>query len=98
MSDEECNPSNRDGCARYHEGAVHCFKMVIPRSAFVLYHHILHKLGVKKIQACPSSISSIANDVPDQKSFSVASKNFIFYNTESVIINLISSKYFCKKP
>ena len=31
MSDEECNPSNRDGCARYHEGAVHCFKMVNPR-------------------------------------------------------------------
>ncbi|XP_020611647.1 protein mesh-like isoform X3 [Orbicella faveolata] len=30
MSDEECNPSNRDGCARYHEGAVHCFKMVNP--------------------------------------------------------------------
>lgn len=33
MSDEECNPSNRDGCARYHKGAVQCFKMVNPRSA-----------------------------------------------------------------
>ena len=31
MSDEECNPSNRDGCSRFHEGAVHCFKMVNPR-------------------------------------------------------------------
>ncbi|XP_074609320.1 protein mesh-like isoform X2 [Acropora palmata] len=30
MSDEECNPSNQDGCSRYHPGAVHCFKMVIP--------------------------------------------------------------------
>ncbi|XP_073244634.1 uncharacterized protein [Porites lutea] len=30
MSDEECNPSNRDGCSRFHEGAVHCFKMVNP--------------------------------------------------------------------
>ncbi|XP_074631718.1 sushi domain-containing protein 2-like [Acropora palmata] len=30
MSDEECNPSNRDGCSRYHPGTVHCFKMVIP--------------------------------------------------------------------
>lgn len=43
MSEEECNPSNRNGCARYHEGAVHCFKMVIPRSAFNLYMY-LHKL------------------------------------------------------
>ena len=61
MSDEECNPSNRYGCARYHEGAVHCFKMVNPRSAFNLYMY-LHKLGVKKktnFQACPSGISSI---------------------------------------
>lgn len=31
MSDEECNPSNRDGCSRFHVGAVHCFKMVNPR-------------------------------------------------------------------
>jgi len=48
MSDEECNPSNRDGCARYHEGAVHCFKMVNPRSAFNFYMYNLHKSGVKK--------------------------------------------------
>jgi len=31
MSDEECNPFNRDGCSRLHAGAVHCFKMVNPR-------------------------------------------------------------------
>ena len=31
MPDEECNPSNRDGCSRFHEGAVNCFKMVNPR-------------------------------------------------------------------
>ena len=31
MSDEECNPSNREGCSRFHEGAVQCFKMVRPR-------------------------------------------------------------------
>ncbi|XP_068694477.1 uncharacterized protein [Montipora foliosa] len=30
MSDEECNPSNQKGCSRYHQGAVHCFKSVIP--------------------------------------------------------------------
>ena len=32
MSDEECNPSNRAGCERYHKGAFQCFKMVNPRS------------------------------------------------------------------
>ena len=31
MSDEECNPSNREGCSRFHDGAVQCFKMVNPR-------------------------------------------------------------------
>ena len=31
MADEECNPSNRDGCSRYHPGAFQCFKMVNPR-------------------------------------------------------------------
>ena len=35
MPDEECNRDNRDGCARYHKGAIQCFKMVNPRSAIV---------------------------------------------------------------
>nr|XP_058948028.1 protein mesh-like [Pocillopora verrucosa] len=30
MSDEECNPQNRDGCDRYHKGAFQCFLMVNP--------------------------------------------------------------------
>ncbi|XP_073243989.1 sushi domain-containing protein 2-like [Porites lutea] len=32
MSDEECNPSNREGCSRFHDGAVQCFKMIRPSS------------------------------------------------------------------
>ena len=35
MSDEECNPQNRDGCDRYHEGAFQCFLMVNPRSVIL---------------------------------------------------------------
>ena len=35
MSDEECNPQNRDGCDRYHKGAFQCFLMVNPRSVML---------------------------------------------------------------
>ena len=35
MSDEECNPKNRDGCDRYHKGAFQCFLMVNPRSVML---------------------------------------------------------------
>ena len=35
MSDEECNPKNRDGCDRYHKGAFQCFLMVNPRSVIL---------------------------------------------------------------
>ena len=35
MSDEECNPKNRDECDRYHKGAFQCFLMVNPRSVML---------------------------------------------------------------
>ena len=35
MSDEECNPKNRDGCDRYYKGAFQCLLMVNPRSVIL---------------------------------------------------------------
>ena len=106
ISDEECNPSNRDGCARYHEGAVHCFKMVNPRSAFnlcsnTMHFHKLHynssthpRVQTKQIFKVAPQVNS-NYDVLAQKSFTLSPEKFITHSTFEFSQDLLPRNFTC---